>query len=67
MDLRFPELYRNMQADIISAPSAFTVETGKAHWEILSYAVAPWRIWRMLSRRRNAANTRAAEQHTDTA
>ena len=34
-DLRFPELYRNMQADIISAPSAFTVETGKAHWEIL--------------------------------
>ena len=39
-DLRFPELYRAMQADILVAPSAFTVETGAAHWELLLRARA---------------------------
>ena len=37
-DLRFPEMYRRMHQDnvqIITAPSAFTATTGKAHWEIL--------------------------------
>ncbi|KAK4154072.1 carbon-nitrogen hydrolase [Chaetomidium leptoderma] len=37
-DLRFPEIsiaLRRLGADIITFPSAFTVPTGKAHWEVL--------------------------------
>jgi len=37
-DLRFPDLYRQLAkkgAKIILIPSAFTVPTGKAHWETL--------------------------------
>ena len=37
-DLRFPNLYRSLSkkgAQIILVPSAFTVPTGKAHWETL--------------------------------
>ena len=40
-DLRFPELYRMLgKPDILLVPSAFTVSTGKAHWEILLRARA---------------------------
>jgi nitrilase len=39
-DLRFPELYRALQADVLLAPSAFTYDTGKAHWELLVRARA---------------------------
>jgi predicted amidohydrolase len=38
-DLRFPELFRKLLhrgAEIIAVPSAFTVKTGQAHWEILT-------------------------------
>ncbi|KAI1315636.1 hypothetical protein EDD11_000589 [Mortierella claussenii] len=37
-DLRFPELamaLRKKGADILTYPSAFTVKTGEAHWEVL--------------------------------
>jgi nitrilase len=52
-DLRFPELFRQMAdegAEVFAVPSAFTVLTGKAHWELLvraravenlSYVIAP--------------------------
>jgi len=50
-DLRFPELYRGLAPlDVIFVPSAFTVPTGTAHWEVLlraraienmAYVVAP--------------------------
>ena len=52
-DLRFPEFFRKMLemgAEIIIVPSAFTAETGAAHWEVLlraraieniSYVIAP--------------------------
>ena len=50
-DVRFPELYRGLgQFDVMFVPSAFTVPTGRAHWEILlraravenqAYVVAP--------------------------
>jgi nitrilase len=49
-DLRFPELYRALRADILLVPSAFTYVTGQAHWELLlraravenlAYVVAP--------------------------
>ena len=39
-DLRFPELYRNLGADLIAVPSAFTAYTGRAHWEVLVRARA---------------------------
>lgn len=52
-DLRFPEMYRTLMdagADVLCVPSAFTYETGAAHWEVLlraraientAYVVAP--------------------------
>lgn len=52
-DMRFPELYRRLVSEGAQAfcmPSAFTVPTGKAHWEIilraravenLAYVIAP--------------------------
>jgi nitrilase len=42
-DLRFPELFlalRREGADAIFVPSAFTVETGRDHWEVLLRARA---------------------------
>ncbi len=39
-DLRFPELYRALAADLLLVPSAFTYTTGQAHWEILLRARA---------------------------
>jgi nitrilase len=50
-DVRFPELYRSLgEFDLMFVPSAFTVPTGRAHWEILlraravenqAYVIAP--------------------------
>ena len=39
-DLRFPELYRLLKAELLLVPSAFTFTTGQAHWEILLRARA---------------------------
>lgn len=42
-DLRFPALYAGYakaEVDMITAPAAFTVATGKAHWEVLLRARA---------------------------
>jgi len=39
-DLRFPELYRQLGADILLVPAAFTHTTGQAHWELLLRARA---------------------------
>ena len=39
-DLRFPELYRKLGADLICVPAAFTAYTGKAHWHVLLRARA---------------------------
>ncbi|MDB5857151.1 MAG: Nitrilase/cyanide hydratase and apolipoprotein N-acyltransferase [Ramlibacter sp.] len=39
-DLRFPELYRALAADLLLVPSAFTYVTGEAHWELLLRARA---------------------------
>jgi len=52
-DVRFPELYRSLArrgAEVLAVPAAFTLQTGKDHWELLlrtravenqSYVVAP--------------------------
>ncbi|MEM7683315.1 MAG: carbon-nitrogen hydrolase family protein [Pseudomonadota bacterium] len=42
-DMRFPSLYRTLAqagAEILTVPSAFTVPTGRAHWEVLLRARA---------------------------
>ncbi|TDQ44350.1 carbon-nitrogen hydrolase family protein [Tepidicella xavieri] len=39
-DLRFPELYRLLGADLLLVPAAFTHTTGQAHWEVLLRARA---------------------------
>lgn len=42
-DLRFPELYQALAkkgADVIMVPAAFTLQTGKDHWEVLLRARA---------------------------
>ena len=42
-DMRFPELYRDLAsrgAEVFTVPSAFTVATGEAHWEVLLRARA---------------------------
>ena len=42
-DLRFAELYRRLAeqgADVIMVPAAFTLQTGKDHWEVLLRARA---------------------------
>jgi predicted amidohydrolase len=42
-DVRFPELYRLLAlrgAEILAVPAAFTLQTGKDHWEILLRARA---------------------------
>ncbi len=55
-DLRFPHLYRDLAklgANILCMPAAFTVPTGRAHWEVLlraraietgSYVMAPAQV-----------------------
>lgn len=64
-DLRFPELYRRLTrkgAQIVFVPSAFTLETGKDHWEILVraraienqlYVIAPNQIGKDIYGRRS--------------
>ena len=42
-DVRFPELYRAMAlrgVDLITVPAAFTIPTGRAHWEVMLRARA---------------------------
>jgi predicted amidohydrolase len=42
-DLRFPALFQRLSeagADVIAVPAAFTVPTGRAHWEVLLRARA---------------------------
>jgi deaminated glutathione amidase len=42
-DLRFPELYRILAlrgAEVLAVPAAFTLQTGKDHWELLLRARA---------------------------
>jgi len=55
-DLRFPELYRALGADVLCVPAAFTAYTGRAHWEVLlraraienqAYVFAPAQVGRI--------------------
>lgn len=62
-DLRFPELYRALSArgaEILTVPAAFTLLTGKDHWEVLlraraientCWVIAPAQVGRHSDRR----------------
>lgn len=65
-DLRFPELYRAMQAvDIILVPSAFTETTGKAHWEALIRARAIENLAYVLAPAQGGYHVNGRETHGD--
>src|SRR5512137_2907589 len=67
-DLRFPELYRKLAslgAEVITIPAAFTLFTGKDHWEVLiraraienlCYVVAPAQVGRHSANRLTYGN-----------
>jgi predicted amidohydrolase len=67
-DLRFPELYRKLAslgAEVITIPSAFTLFTGKDHWEVLvraraienlAYVIAPAQVGRHSATRQTFGN-----------
>ncbi len=67
-DLRFPELYRKLAqlgAEVVTIPSAFTLFTGKDHWEVLvraraienlAYVLAPAQVGRHSSTRQTFGN-----------
>ena len=67
-DLRFPELYRKLSslgAQILTIPAAFTLFTGKDHWEVLvraraienlAYVVAPAQVGRHSANRQTFGN-----------
>jgi len=68
-DLRFPELYRKLAslgAEVITIPSAFTLFTGKDHWEVLvraravenlAYVIAPGQTGRHSANRQTFGNS----------
>ncbi len=67
-DLRFPELFRKLAelgAEVITIPSAFTLFTGKDHWEVLvraraienlAYVIAPAQVGRHSPTRQTFGN-----------
>jgi predicted amidohydrolase len=67
-DLRFPELYRRLAelgAEVLTIPSAFTLFTGKDHWEVLvraraienlAYVLAPAQVGRHSPTRQTFGN-----------
>ncbi|HET9555442.1 MAG TPA: carbon-nitrogen hydrolase family protein [Anaeromyxobacteraceae bacterium] len=67
-DLRFPELYRKLAslgAQIVTIPAAFTLFTGKDHWEVLvraraienlAYVLAPAQVGRHSANRQTFGN-----------
>ncbi|HEY9532324.1 MAG TPA: carbon-nitrogen hydrolase family protein [Burkholderiales bacterium] len=74
-DVRFPELYRALGSfDVMFVPSAFTVPTGRAHWEILlrsravenqAYVVAPAQAGLHPSGRRTYGHTMVVDPWGD--
>lgn len=65
-DLRFPELFRQMQpVDLMVIPSAFTETTGKAHWETLLRARAIENLAYVLAPGQGGFHRNGRETHGD--
>jgi nitrilase len=67
-DMRFPELYRNLQAqgaEVLSIPSAFTAPTGRAHWELLLRARAVENLCYVLAAAQGGQHENGRETYGD--
>ena len=67
-DLRFPELYRQLLdrgAQLIAAPSAFTLHTGRAHWEVLVRARAIENLVTMVAAAQGGYHVNGRETYGD--
>jgi nitrilase len=68
-DMRFPELYRELVArgaQWLSAPAAFTVPTGRAHWETLLRARAIENLCYVVAPAQSGTHTSGRETYGDT-
>jgi nitrilase len=68
-DLRFPELFRRLQAmgaDWFCLPSAFTAPTGRAHWETLLRARAIENLCGIVAPAQSGFHENGRETHGDT-
>jgi predicted amidohydrolase len=68
-DMRFPELYRELVvqgAEWLVMPSAFTVPTGRAHWETLLRARAIENLCYVVAPAQSGVHTSGRETYGDT-
>jgi nitrilase len=68
-DMRFPELFRQLSAkgaEVLSLPSAFTVPTGRAHWETLLRARAIENLCFLLAPAQSGVHASGRETYGDT-
>ncbi len=67
-DVRFPELYRGLQAqgaEVFTVPSAFTAPTGRAHWELLLRARAVENLCYVLAAAQGGVHENGRETYGD--
>jgi nitrilase len=67
-DMRFPELFRSLQAqgaEVLSIPSAFTAPTGRAHWELLLRARAVENLSYVLAAAQGGVHENGRETYGD--
>jgi deaminated glutathione amidase len=67
-DVRFPELFRVLQAqgaEVFSLPSAFTAPTGRAHWELLVRARAVENLCYVLAPAQSGTHDNGRETYGD--
>ncbi|MCX7057852.1 MAG: carbon-nitrogen hydrolase family protein [Proteobacteria bacterium] len=68
-DMRFPELYRRLSAagaEILVMPAAFTVPTGRAHWETLLRARAIENLCYVAAAAQSGVHPNGRETYGDT-
>ncbi len=68
-DIRFPELYRELVsqgAEWLAVPAAFTVPTGRAHWETLLRARAIENLCYVVAPAQTGTHTSGRETYGDT-
>ena len=68
-DMRFPELYRRLSAagaEILVMPAAFTVPTGRAHWETLLRARAVENLCYVAAAAQSGVHPNGRETYGDT-
>lgn len=67
-DVRFPELFRMLQAqgaEVLSLPSAFTAPTGRAHWEVFLRARAIENLCYLLAPAQGGTHANGRETYGD--